>query len=340
MAGPKGILRSVFGGAYKAAGEIPGFPGRGNLKQFGSNIQNPDVSYLGLGHPETAALQNAPGWGGVINRITGAARSISAPFQPTATPETDMAGGGGFGGGGGTAAVRSGEVDNLKNEIIARRDRANAIFDALTGAVSALAAAKRQEFETQFGEEQQRATDEFGEQSKTLSRTYRGRGLGDSSYRINALEGAGKAFQGALTQLGRQRTAGLGEIGATAAGQLASLNADRGSLGDLRLDEYGDDVGALRSLRNSIDERIRNAEVSGAQLQTPQGFAGRLNQIAPYGGTTNALKGALDSLIKSATPRAVKDTLVQAVIGNYDPDNAAFWQNYYEKEARKTETRV
>lgn len=250
-------------------------------------------------------------------------------------------GGGGYSGGGGVdqgTAQQSAEAENLRSEIISRRDRANAIFDALTGAVSALAKAKRSELESQFTNEQQTATQDYSNQGEQLNRVYAARGLGDSSYRVNALDQAAQAFQAALSQLGQEKQSGLAEIGAQAQGQLGAIQADRGSIEDLRLGELGDDVGSLRELRNSLDDRIRQAEVQQGTLNTPEGFRGRLAKIAPSGGASNALKAALDSLVNSATPKKVKDTLAQSIIANYDPDNGQFWKNYYDTEAQKTQT--
>lgn len=321
------IWRSAGGGALKAIGEIPGLPNREYYKRAGSNVQNPNVDLWGESHGSIAARQafqqnNVGTWGpgaqggDVLSSSTG--NSMGGGSMNSVGPDPA-------------------EVASLRDEIISRRERANSIFDALTGAVSALAASKRGELEKGFQREQQTATEQFGTQSKDISRAYRGRGLGESSYRINALEDAGKAFQGALAQLGEQRTAGLGEIGGQLAGQLARIKADRGSMADLNLDELGDDVGSLRQLRNNLDERIREAEIQQATARTPEGFAGQLNKVAPYGGTTNALKGALDSLLKSATPQTVKSALAQQIISNYDPDNEAFWKNYYEQEAIKAQ---
>lgn len=248
------------------------------------------------------------------------------------------------GGGGIAQAQDTQQIAGLRNEIIARRDRANSIFDALTGAISALAQEKRGGLEQQFQQQQQQATEDFTNQSGQLARAYRGRGIGDSSFKVNALDAAGNQFQRAIQDLGSQRQSGLAKVGSESEVALARLGADRGSLAGINIDEVGRrddgtvDITKLAELRDSLDDRIRQAQVQQTELGTESGFRGKLDQIAPYGGTTEALRGALNSLIQAAVPKAVKDRLASAIISNYAPTDAGVWQQYYEEQNRQTAT--
>lgn len=229
------------------------------------------------------------------------------------------------------------EAANLKNEIISRRDRANQIFDALTGAVSALVQEKRGRVESDYAREQGAATDAFTKESGNISQAYRGRGLGSSSYRSYALEDAGEAHASALGELGSQRQDALSQVGAEAVGAEARINADRGSLNTINLDDYGDDANALRQLRDNIDQKIRDAEVKQAELGTASGMRGRLDQIAPYGGTLQTLQTALGNLASIAIPKSAKDKIASAIIDNYAPSDRGTWEAFYNEESKKTE---
>lgn len=252
-------------------------------------------------------------------------------------------GGGGYGGGPTAADIQAqkeaAEVAELKETIAARRAKANQIFSALTGAVQSLAQEKRGALEKQFATEQTQATEDFTVKGDELQRVYAGRGLGDSSYRINAVDRASQEYQRAIEDLGGQREAGLTKVGREAALANARIRADREALDAARLEgDEADDIGSLRELRDKLDARIREAEVQKVQFGTDKGFRGRLNKIAPYTGVGKNLKAALSSLINSAAPQVVKDRLASAIINNYAPEDSDVWQDYYDKESAKTES--
>lgn len=247
------------------------------------------------------------------------------------------------GGGGGPSAAdianqqKAQQIAQLKETIQAKRARANQIFEALTGAVKNLAREKRGSLENQFQQEQTRATEDYTARGDELGRVYAARGLGDSSYRTNALDLASRDFERSIEDLGAQRRTGLAKVGSEAVNELAAIRADKGSIASYvkNIGELGNDVGALRTLRNKIDDRIREAQVTKAKLGTQKGYTGRLAQIAPYEGTTSALSAALKSLVQSATPSVVKDRLAGALIANYDPSNSAEWRSFYSQEKEK-----
>lgn len=275
---------------------------------------------------------------GMLGGATLGASTTNTP-PPPAAPTAPPSGGGRAAAGGPTGS--SPQVAALRADIIARRERANSIFDALTGAVQALAQEKRGGIEGDFAREQGRAIEDSTNQLNTVARTYRGRGLGDSSYKVNALDEGATAQARALEDLGRQRESGLTQVGSEAETALARINADRGSVGGIDLAQVGRredgtyDVNQLAELRNSLDERIREAEVQQTQFGTQAGFRGKLEKIAPYGGTVDTLKSALSSLVQSAAPKVVKDRLASAIISNYAPTDAQTWTNFYEEQSRR-----
>lgn len=300
----------------------------------------------------TTGIGEVPKYPGVLgantlNRSSGANRTSPQSQIVQQGMGGGLGGGGSAGGGaagGGGLGAGSPQVAELRSEIAARRERANSIFAALTEAVSALTKEKRSGIESDFAREQGEALEDYTSQSNTLARTYRGRGLGDSSFKVGALEEAGDEYSDTLADLGRQRQAGLAQTGSEADIALARINADRGSVSDIDLGEIGRredgtyDVNQLVSLKNDLDNRIREAQVQRSEFRSQKGFRGRLDEISPYKGTTTALKSALQSLVKTATPQSVKDKLASAIINNYAPDDAGTWQNFYEEESRKQTT--
>lgn len=253
-------------------------------------------------------------------------------------------------GGGGGGAPSAGDVASqqqaqqiasLKEEIIARRQRANSIFSALTGAVQALAKSKRGELEEGYVKETEGAEEDFTRQSQLIAGRYRGRGLGDSSYKSYALEDAGEDYEGTLEDLGQARQSGLAQVGSDTDTLLAQLSADKASVNYDKLNEVGKrddgtyDPQKLIELRSKIDERIRELGVQQSQLKTSKGFRGSLDKIAPYGGITDSLRNSLTALANSAAPKIVKDRLANTIISNYAPTDAQTWTNFYEEQTKK-----
>lgn len=325
-----------------------------------SSVANYDGSqYVDLTGGQTlgASTGGSTGGGGsTYSSGGGGGYTAPAPAPPKPTPEQIAASEAEFA----VANQRAGEIGALKSEILARRQRANSIFDSLTAAVNSLTKEKRAALETQFADEQTRATENFTREGDQLQRTYAGRGLGDSSYKTEALDTAGKGYERAIKDLGTARQTGLAKVGSEAATNLAGINADRSSVNAANLDEIlnsvrvtgvdnlglksynlgelTDNVSTLRDLRNQIDDRIRKAEVQQAGFNTEQGFRGKLNQIAPYNGINQNLQSALSALVNSAAPKVVKDRLATAIINNYDPSNGQQWQNFYDTESEKLNT--
>lgn len=275
----------------------------------------------------------APGLG---QRLVGpSARRANA----TLTPAGGQAGGAAAGPSAADIAAQqqAQEVAALRNDIIGRRQRANAIFDALTGAVNSLAQEKRGQLEAQFQQNSQRAQEDFITKGDELNSVYAARGLGDSSYRVNAANLASRDYQRTFQDLVGGRDAGLAKVGAEAVGTQAQIAADRNSVNSRNLNEIND-PNALRELRNQTEDRVNKADVQSAQFGTDAGFRGRLDQIAPYAGINDALKSALTGLIQSATPKPVKDKLAGALISNYAPGDAQIWQQFYDEQSRKVES--
>lgn len=277
------------------------------------------------------------------NTTEGDTLSLYGPQSPAQSSITGGGGGGaGTGGGGATSgdiasAQNAQQVASLKNEIMSRRQRANSIFEALTGAVQALAQDKRGALEGQFAQEQGRATEDFTKEGDNLNWSYASRGLGDSSFRINAQEDASKMYSRAIQDLGTQRNTGLAKVGQEVAGRSARYSADRDSINSLNLDEIGRrddgtiDSNALVDARNQLDNRIRELGVEQAEMGTEAGFRGKLDQVAPYTGVATQLKSALTSLVQSAAPKVVKDRLASAIISNYAPTDQATWEKFYQE---------
>jgi hypothetical protein len=238
------------------------------------------------------------------------------------------------------------QVSDLQSQIVARRQAANQIFDALTGAVNALAQEKRSNYEQGYSQNVQRAGEDFTQQGDQLNNTYAARGLGDSSYRINAFDQAGQAYNRTLQDMGNQRNSDLANIGATAASQQASIGSDRASVNGTPLEQIGVrsdgsyDVTALQNARDQLDQRIQAAQVQQAQLNTPSGYRGQLDQIAPNTQLNTQLQNALSGLIKAAVPQSVKDKLANTLISSYDPANAAYWQDVYNQGQNQQEKTV
>lgn len=241
-------------------------------------------------------------------------------------------GGGGYGAPAGPSqeqldAERAGE---LRKVIGAKRNRLNQLFDALIDDVDRVTTARRGELQKSYDQELTNSREGFTQKSDELVKTFAGRGLADSSYRIEGEANAATQFKRALDELGRQNQSALGELGQSAAEKRAAIGADRSSLAQINLDELKDDVSGLTQARNQISKMIIEAQRQRSSLDTPGGYRGTLNKISPAKGQAQALRAQLDALIQSNTPQVVKDAIASGLIGNYGGVDTDVWNQYYQ----------
>lgn len=277
------------------------------------------------------------GWGGgqaVLGSNTGGP-APSSGGQPY---------GGGDGGGYGAPAGPTQEqldaqrATELRKVIGAKRNRLNQLFDALIDDVDRVTTARRRELQKSYDRELTESREGFTQKSDELVKTFAGRGLADSSYRIEGEANAATQFKRALDELGRQNQSALSELGQSAAEKNAAINADRESLSQINLDELKDDVSGLTQARNQITKMIIEAQKQRSSLDTPSGYRGRLDKISPAQGQAQALRAQLDALIQSNTPQVVKDAIASGLIGNYGGVDKNVWQQYYQTAQQKAVT--
>ena len=302
------------------------------------------------------AFRNAPGTidniaRGLTSGTSTGIKSLDRRLTPPArasrgggrvlVSSTGQSTGSGFGGGGGISAAQRAEAENaarakeLRSVINNKRARLNKLFDTLTEDVSALVGARRGELEDSFRRETRDAREGFQSKSEELDRVFAGRGLTDSSYRIEGQADAAQQFRRALNELGRQRQSSLAELGKSASEKQAAIRADRQSLATINLNELKDDVAGLTSARNKIQKMIIEARKQRGSLKTPGGFRKTLNKIRGPQGQAGALGKQLDALIASNTPKVVKDAIAEGLIGNFGGVDQGLWREYYQNKVQE-----
>lgn len=276
------------------------------------------------------------GWGSAPSGTLGANTGGPAPSS----------GGQPYGGGDGYGApagpsqeqLDAQRAAELRQVISSKRNRLNQLFDALLNDVDRVTTARRGELQKSYDQELTNSREGFTQKSDELVKTFAGRGLADSSYRIEGEANAATQFKRALDELGRQNQAALSELGQSAAEKEAAIKADRESLSQINLDELKDDVSGLTQARNQITKMIIEAQKQRSSLDTPSGYRGRLDKISPAQGQAQALRAQLDALIQSNTPQVVKDAIASGLIGNYGGVDKNVWQQYYQTAQQKAVT--
>lgn len=262
----------------------------------------------------------------------------SASIKSGGSPQYESSGAVSGGGSRGSSRVANpvvAESDGLRNEIASRRSRANAIFSALTNAVQDIANERVAETEADYGRQVSTITSNQEQTNNDLTAAYGGRGLKDSSYRINAVDKSAAEAQGGIEELGRARSGALAKIGEYLSSAKAKLRGSEQSVNAINLDEIGNDPDALKTVRDRLDDRLRELDIEQASTRTDQGFMGTLNSSVPQlGNVSGAVKNALDGLLKSALPQTVKASIASGLIGNLDPDNKLKWEEYYRQQAQ------
>lgn len=212
---------------------------------------------------------------------------------------------------------RIAQANALKGGITGIINNIKGVYDAIYGDVDAVGKEKAGQVDQRFNQETKSLTDQFSQQFPAIGNAYASRGTYDSSYRINAEEGAKTGFNNQLEGVGQDRSNALAEVGRYVAGQQADVNAQKGGLdaiiSQIQSSENPDE---LQALQNTLDERKRTLEASRAGLRSKDSYLGEVNRIAPTGDRLAGLTANLTNVINSQVPTPLKRAIGRQLIAN------------------------
>jgi len=261
-------------------------------------------------------LSNNP-WGVSYQELVG----TTAPSG--GTNDGSYSGGGG-GGAAGPAMIRGSLQDKI--------DALNNLYNIITNDVNALTTDRRNQLETGYGEQNANLTKQYEKSAGVLPNAFSARGIRDSSYYEGAAQDAADTYTNSQKQLQTDKETKLADLGRTAAGQLAGIQAGRGALGGYNPSFYGTEAD-FNAARGNFDNQIGQLTQQHAGLGTDAGYRGQLNSIAPIKSTGAAdLQAQLQKITQSSIPGFAKETIAKGLIKQSGQD-PAYWTDYYEKQA-------
>lgn len=232
------------------------------------------------------------------------------------------------GGGGGAAAGPAMIRGSLQDKI----DALNNLYNIITNDVNTLTADRRNQLETGYGEQNANLTKQYEKSSGVLPNAFSARGIRDSSYYEGAAQDAADTYTNSQKQLQTDKEAKLADLGRTAAGQLAGIQAGRGALGGYNPSFYGTEAD-FNAAKGNFDSQIGQLTQQHAGLGTDAGYRGQLNAIAPIKSTGAAdLQAQLQKITQSSIPGFAKETIAKGLIKQSGQD-PAYWEDFYAKQA-------
>lgn len=246
----------------------------------------------------------------------------------------DQAGAGGAGDtaySGGAGAGASGPA-MVRGSLQDKIDALNNLYNIITNDVNALTTDRRNQLETGYGEQNTELTKQYEKSAGVLPNAFSARGIRDSSYYENAATDAADTYTKSQKQLQSDKEQKLADLGRTAAGQLAGIQAGRGAIAAYNPSFYGTEAD-LNAARSSFDSQIGSLTQQHAGLGTDAGYRGQLNSIAPVKSTGAAdLQAQLQKITQSSIPGFAKETIAKGLIKQSGQD-PAYWEDYYAKQA-------
>lgn len=223
-------------------------------------------------------------------------------------------------GGGGAAAAAPVDPDiavrnQLRSEIGAKGGEIEAVYNALFGDLDNLIRSRDTELETEYGGQVKKAAEQYTTAIPKIESSYAAIGADSSTDQSDAKTGAKKGHDETQATIGKNKQTDKAKLGQYSNEQRAKFTADKTSA----VREVGragetEDVGALRAMRNDIENNISTAGVTRATLGTDAGARGEVSRLTADAGRFEAATNALDSIIKSSMSGAVKEAAIKAVV--------------------------
>lgn len=274
------------------------------------NVSQPAAGGGGGGQPQVGTANVAVPDGGVYGAYGGG--GAAEAYDPNKDPAN-------------IARVR-GEVQGLMGAF-------EAAFNDAMAKVDALAQQKKGEFAEKYKQAKDSLTQTYGDTSEQIDDQMSARGAFNSSYRAGEQGTAKNAFDKAYGDLGRSEEQDNASVGQFATEQKAQL---AGARPNFNLGDYND-VGDLLSVKQSVDQAVKQLQTTGAGLMTSSAYRDNLNNIAPE--TADAgnqvLKDQLNRLAGTNANPEAKRFIAQQTISDAGQDPAA-WMDYFEQQLGAT----
>lgn len=269
-----------------------------NKRNAGLQVLSPTG---GLTYQSPGTIPNTQQSGGGQTGTLGA--SYTAPAGPTPEQAAEQ--------------TRQSNLLKARNSITGLVNNIRGVYDALYGDIGAAVADKTGQVENKYGTEEQALTNQFNEQFPAIGRAFSGRNTYDSSYRINAEEGAKKGFQDTLNQQNIAKQGELAGVGQYMQEAHAGVEGGKGTL-DLVIQQINqsDNEQELQSVMNELQTKMSALQQQRAGAQPQNFYLQKLNQAVPTTSRLPQLQASLANVVGSSVPGPVKQSIVSQLINN------------------------
>lgn len=204
-----------------------------------------------------------------------------------------------------------------RNSITGLVNNIRGVYDALYGDIGVAAADKTSQVEGKYGTEERALTNQFNEQFPAIGRAFSGRNTYDSSYRINAEEGAKTGFKDTLDQQNIAKQGELAGVGQYLQEARAGVEGGKGTL-DLVIQQINqsDNEQELQSVMNELQTKMTALQQQRAGAQPQNFYLQKLNEAVPSTSRLPQLQASLANVIGSSVPGPVKQSIITQLINN------------------------
>lgn len=276
----------------------------------------------------------------ILDSVKSFATEIPDPATTGASAAT--------GGGGGTdtsaadaaAAKEAAERDALRKQISGFGGQLDSVYGSLYGDLDKLVRSRAGELETQYGDQFGKASEQYASAIPEIETSYASIGADASTDNTYAKNSAKSGFEDTTKEIGKNKSKDKAALGQYSTEQRTKFDVDRDAA-KRNIGRAGEteDVGALRSMRNSIEDNIGSAKVARSTLGTDEGARGEISRRTADKGRFEAATNALDAILKSALSGSVKEAAVKAVtdsagLSTEEKDKVnQMYGNVYEEQA-------
>ena len=222
-------------------------------------------------------------------------------------------------------------LNPIKQQLGAKIQAINALYDALYGDLGTLYQSKRAELDTNLADERGKSQRAYEETARILPQQYGAQGIRYSSYYENADKKAGDTYQEGLGSLQKSYDQNLASLGGAYTQQKTAFDVGRNQLGQIDPNAYGS-VSAAQGAVGNLNSLEGQLAQQRASLGTNSSYMNSLNQIAPGKSTVpDALKTQLEQLSTSSIPGSAKSTIAQGIIKQSGIGQDSYWTDYFNK---------
>lgn len=306
----------VTGKSKKKTGNLPTDPLTGNVApynkdylQFANNVAN-----TGSFVPYSPETIKSYGYGDVLQ-------------QPTNQT-----------GGDSSVNYEQQQKDSLMGQIREKYNLLQGVFNNLFGGIDNKAKEQSDLLNQNYDRQQEELGKSYENAAKQTSMMMGARGLGSSSYNVDAQNTNTDTFNRSTTDILQNRQQGLGGIGQWVAGQKQNLGSMRDQYNDAYSKMGQFDLNGLNSLFSGISNGLTGAQNMAPNYLTQGEAINSLNQIQPVQNQgTSQLASKLQALVTSSAPIFAKRQIAQGLVkaaNLTDPGAVSYWNNAFEDMLR------